>query len=108
MSELVEKLCRGEHAVEFSARPARTVAALKESLDRGYVLVKFVNTRGSTELGVTVDRDQTDIAAADFDQQKGQITIVGGLTLDYVPVRCVANIDLSSLEGRGHLEQVAS
>jgi hypothetical protein len=25
------------------------------------------------------------------------------LTLNYVPVRCIADIDLASLEGKGHL-----
>jgi hypothetical protein len=34
------------------------------------------------------------------------VRIVGGLTLDYVKVRCIAEIDLSTLEGQGHLEKV--
>lgn len=104
MSDLVDKLSHGDHAVAFSARPSPTATALKESLERGYVLVKFLETRGGTELGVTVDRGLTDTAHADFDRQQGQVTIVGGLTLDDVKVRCAATIDLASLQGVGHLQ----
>jgi hypothetical protein len=108
MSDLVRTLCEGEHAVAFSARPTPTVARLKESLDRGYVLVKFVETRGGTELGVAIDRALTRMEDADFELKQGHVTVVGDLTLDYVPVRCTAEIDLSTLEGRGRLALVAS
>ena len=107
MSSLVERLSVGEHPVEVSLRPDRTVKALKDCLDRGYVHVKFTGTRGGTELGVSVDRQLTELAEADFDREIGRVTIGGALTLDDVPVRCIATIDLSSLQGQGRLEVVA-
>jgi hypothetical protein len=108
MSDLVQRLCERDHPVEVTLRPERTVAALKECLDRGYVHIKFTSTRGGTELGVRIDPDRSDLSSADFDQQRGRIKVVGGLTLDYVPVRCIADIDLPTLQGSGRLERTDS
>jgi hypothetical protein len=106
MSDLVRRLSEGEHPVEVSLRPERTVKALNECLDRKYVHIRFTNTRGGTELGVDVDADRTDLRGANLEAGTGHLTIVGSLTLDYVNVRCVARIELPSLAGTGHLEQV--
>ncbi len=106
MSELVKRLSEGDHPVEASLRPEKTVQALKERIDRGYVHVKFTDTKGGTELGVRLDQEATDLSKADFDNQTGSVHLVGSLTLDYVKVRCVADIDLKTLTGKGHLEPV--
>jgi len=108
MSELVKRLLQGDHPVEASLRPARTVEALKERIDLGYVHVKFTDTRGGTELGVRLDQDATDVDQASFEGKSGVVHLVGSLTLDYVPVRCVADIDLETLSGVGHLEPRAA
>lgn len=91
-----------------SLRPEETVQAFKESIDRGYVHIKFTGTRGGTELGFKLDTDATDLSKADFDKHTGSVRLVGGLTLDYVKVRCIADVDLSTLAGRGHLEEVGN
>lgn len=104
--DLVDRLCEGEHPVEVSLRPAKTMQYLKESLERGYVHIKFTNTRGETELGVRLDPERSHWSQADFEHQTGTLRLVGGLILNYVPVRCVAEIDLTTLTGQGHLEPV--
>lgn len=106
MTDLVQRLSEGSHPVEIALRPERSVAALKESIDRGYVHVKFTNTRGGTELGIPLDRQRSNVSDADFDRGTGTINLVGELTLDYVRVRCVADVELPSLKGQGHLEPV--
>jgi hypothetical protein len=58
---LVDKLSRGDHPVEASVRPDRTVSLFKEAIDRGYVHITFSATQGKTELGVRLDRDQCDL-----------------------------------------------
>ena len=98
---LVDRLSQGDHPVEASLRPEKTVDALKECIDRGYVHIKFTGTRGGTELGVALDRD-----AVAFDEGAGSVQLVGGLTLNYEKVRCIANIDLNTLAGQGHLERI--
>jgi hypothetical protein len=104
MSDLVRRLSEGEHPVAVSLRPETTVEAFKRSIDRGYVHIRFPAGHGGTELGVRLDRDRTDLGIADFAGQTGSVRIVGTLILDYVRVRCIADIDLASLRGQGHLE----
>jgi uncharacterized protein YbdZ (MbtH family) len=103
---LVDRLCEGDHPVEAGLRPEKTVKLFREAIDRNYVHIKFTKTRGGTELGVRLDRDACDFSGADFDNGNGTVHVEGGLTLDYVKVKCIADIDLSTLEGTGHLEKV--
>jgi hypothetical protein len=46
MSDLVRKLCQGNHPIEVSLRPSKTLEALRECLDRQYIHVRFTDTRG--------------------------------------------------------------
>lgn len=104
--ELVDRLSEGDHPVIASIRPERTVELLKEVLDRGYVHIKFTDTKGGTELGVRLDQEGCDFSTGDFEKKSGTIHLEGNLTLNYVKVRCAADIDLSTLEGTGHLVPV--
>ncbi|MFZ6658991.1 hypothetical protein [Undibacterium sp. TJN19] len=97
MTNLVEKLSNGQHAVSLIRY--KNTADLKEAIDRGLVLVKFTETQGGTELGVQLDKDAKGI---DFDS--GKIELTGSLTLDYQPVICTVNIDLETLSGQGSLK----
>lgn len=102
-SDLVRRLCEGDHPVEASLRPEKTVQLFKERLDMGYLHIKFTDTKGGTELGVRLDPDAIDVSRADFDSGNGTVHLEGTLVLNYVPVRCIADIDLASLAGHGHL-----
>jgi len=103
---LVDRLCEGDHPVEAGLRPEKTVKLFKEAIDRNYVHVRFTQTRGGTELGFRLDRDLCDFSQADFETGMGAVHVEGELTLDYVKVRCAADIELSTLEGRGRLIKV--
>src|SRR5262247_981734 len=105
---LVDRLCEGDHPVEAGLRPEKTVKLFKEAIDRNYAHIKFTKTRGGTELGVRLDRDACDFSQADFEYGTGSVHVEGGLTLDYVKVKCIADIDLSTLEGTGHLVKVVA
>jgi hypothetical protein len=107
MDELVERLSQGEHPVELTVRPQRTIQALKDQIDRGYVHIKFTGTRGGTELGVCLDEDACDFSAVTFADGTGRARFAGDLTLNYVPVRCTADIDVSTFEGTGRLTPIA-
>jgi hypothetical protein len=98
----VQKLTQGQHPVEISLKPERSSNALKGCIERGFVHVKFTDTLGGTELGVRIDKEASDLNA-DFDQGTGKLRLVGNLILDYRKVQCVAEIDLSSFAGQGHL-----
>lgn len=102
MDELVQRLSEGDHPVV--ARRADSAEELKQSIERGYVLITFTDTRGGTELGIRLDGAATDLSNADFDHATGTVRLVGNLALNYVKVRCVADVELATLEGKGHLE----
>ena len=103
---LVKRLAQGTHPVAAGLRPEPSVEALQASINRGYVHIKFTATRGGTELGVRLDTAACDVSQADFEHHTGTVHLEGGLTLDYVKVRCIADIDLPTLSGQGHLEIV--
>jgi hypothetical protein len=102
MDELVQRLSEGNHPVV--TRRAESAEELRQSIDRGYVLVMFTDTRGGTELGVRLDEALTDLSGANFEQGTGAVHLAGNLVLNYVKVRCVADIDVAALKGTGHLE----
>lgn len=103
---LVNRLCEGDHRVEAGSRPEKTARLFKGAIDRNYVHIKFTGIKGGTELGVRLNPDTCDFSNADFECGTGTVHLEGALTLDYVPVRCVADINLATLEGRGHLVKV--
>lgn len=102
--DLVKFLSEGDHPVEAGLRPEKTVKLFKEAIDREYVHVKFTDTRGGTELGFELDKEKSDFENADFEKETGSVHVEGDLTLNYVKVRCIADIDLKDLNGQGHLE----
>ena len=102
-NDLIRRLSEGDHPVEASLRPEKTVQLFKERIDLGHLHIKFTDTKGGTELGVRLDRDAIDLSKADFEAGQGTAHLEGKLTLNYVPVRCIADIDLASLTGQGRL-----
>ena len=108
MSTLVQTLCSGDHRVEVSLRPDRSVQAFKDAIDRGYVLILFPHTKGGTELGFSIDQERSLLSQADWEGQTGSVCVVGSLVLDYVRVRCIATIELPALHGTGRLEKVGA
>jgi hypothetical protein len=44
---------------------------LKDQIDRGYVFIKFTDTKGGTDLGMKLDNESSDISMADFENSAG-------------------------------------
>jgi len=104
---LVDRLCEGDHPVEARLHPEKTVKLFKEAIDRNYIYLKFTGPTEGTELGVRIDHEACDFRQANFGNGMGTVHLEGKLTLDYVRVRCIADIDLKTLEGKGRLEKIA-
>jgi len=103
MDNLVQRLSEGNHPVTVGG-PQPTLPEFKKRIeDMGYVFIKFTETRGGTDLGVRVDKSATNLSRASFEQATGTAHIEGTLILNYVQVRCIADIDLATLQGTGHL-----
>jgi hypothetical protein len=105
MMSLVDRLCSGEQRLEVRLRPEASASALHKRIELGHVHLLFPDTRGGTEVGVTLDPAAVELGDADFVAGTGRLTLVGHFTLDFVPLRCTAIIDLASLSGAGHLER---
>jgi hypothetical protein len=103
MESLTVRLATGEHPVIVGGpRPSATDLQSRIA-EFGLVHVKFTETRGGTELGIPLDQAACDFENADFENARGTVHLEGVLTLDYDRVRCVADIDLETLRGTGHL-----
>lgn len=104
MNELVQRLAEGDHPVTVGGPKPSLEEFQKRLEDMGYVFIKFTATRGGTDLGVRVDKSALDLSRANFAEATGNAHVEGTLTLNYVKVRCIADIDLSTLNGTGHLQ----
>jgi|SRR5947209_9667504 len=103
MDELVARLSQGDHPVTVGGPKPSLEEFRKRVEEMGYVFLKFTGTRGGTDLGVRVDTSATDLSQAYFDQATGVVHVEGTLTLNYVKVRCIADIQLETLSGTGRL-----
>lgn len=103
MNDLVQRLSQPQRVL-IKTRLDDSVEDLRGQLERGYVFLQFTETRGGTELGVRLDREQSDLDASLTGE--GSITLVGTLVLNYVRVRAHAKVGLPGLEGEGHLEVI--
>jgi hypothetical protein len=102
MNDLTERLTVEQPIAMGGSDP--TVDELRNRTgEMGYVLVRFTQTRGGTELGFPMDRDATDLSKANFDEATGTAHVEGNLILNDDPVRCIADIDLTTLQGTGRL-----
>jgi hypothetical protein len=108
MDELVARLCKGKHPIKAGLLPEKTAEAFQKRIQDGYVHIEFTNTQGGTILGMELDKQASNQSNADFERQSGSVHLVGDLVLNYEKVRCLADINLATLQGEGYLEIVAA
>jgi len=101
----VEFLTKGKHPVT-TLPTNKSLKELEDALLRDYVHIHFTDTKGGTCLGIKVNKSKTNYHQEDFINGKGVLHIEGTLKLDYVPLHCIADIDLSSLKGTGYLQRI--
>lgn len=105
INELVQKLSEGKHEVVIGHRD-EPYEEIKQRLEDGYIHVKFTLTRGGTELGINVDLNNTNVNELNFNVGEGILHIEGTTNLNYNLVRCIADIDLKTRIGEGHLQVI--
>lgn len=102
-SELVKRLSKGKHEVIIVTRN-ESYEEVKQRIENGYIHIKFIKTRGGTELGINIDLNNTNIKGLKSNDNNGLFHIEGVTNLNYIAVRCVANIDLVTRKGEGYLQ----
>jgi hypothetical protein len=100
VEDLVTRLCRGRHSV--SVERYKNATAFREAIEKGFVLVRFTQTRGGTEVGFRIDREQSRTDPATSTATR----LVGRFTLDGSRVECTVDIEGDQLEGMGHLTRL--
>jgi hypothetical protein len=100
MSDLVQRLSKKTYSV-IANRPDTSVSALKRRIELKFLHILFEET--GTEIGIRLDLRNCDLSKADFDNEKGLIHIEGAMTLNYEKVRCIADINIETMQGQGQL-----
>ena len=104
---LVQRLAKGSHPVVVAGvgdrGQAESVERFRERMDRGYVSVRFTETRGGTELTLRFEPGTVDQSGCDFAGRSGRLALAGELNLDGVDVRCEVELSLAELAGTGRL-----
>jgi hypothetical protein len=103
INELVDRLSKGEHEVTIG-HENESNEDIKKRIENGFIHVKFVNTKGGTELGINLDLEKTKLDEFDSAIKSGVFHIEGTTNLNYVQTRCIVDINLSSRNGKGRLE----
>jgi len=105
-NDLVDRLCASSQPVMMMLRPEPSLSALRQTIERRYVHIKFTETQGGTELSMQLQDADCDLQALADNASKGSITLVGDLTLDFQAVRCTATIDIENFHGTGQLSRL--
>jgi len=104
-NDLVKRLMKEQpvEIIRYKDKDKPLVERLKKAAELGYILVKFTETKGGTELGANIKNEDPQ-CYAHFDETK--VVIKGRLKLDYTPVRLNATVDLATFKGTGYLEVI--
>lgn len=97
MNDLIERLSGPSRVV--CIRPEKSATALQQCIDRNYVHLLFTDT--GTELGIQLYRPECSLS--NDPDKESLLEIVGGLTLNYVKVKCIAKINSQTCEGLARL-----
>jgi hypothetical protein len=100
MDELVARLSQGKHKVSIGER-GESYQEIKERINKGFFHVKFTETRGGTELGISVDLEKTNVNTISL--ESGLLHIEGTTNLNYEDVRLIADIQMADKSGYGYL-----
>jgi hypothetical protein len=90
MDESIQRLAEGDHPI--NTWQYKIAEELKQAVERGYILIKFTETHGGTELRSRLDKTSTELGNADFEQAADTIQVVGNLILNDIKVRGVAGV----------------
>ncbi len=103
MNDLVERLSKGDHPVKLILEELDPIKDLMACLERNYINLLFTETKGGTELGFDLDKERSNWKDCNFIKNKGIIHLEGEIILNYNKVRIIADINIESLSGIGHL-----
>lgn len=97
------RLSRQPQPVELILRSERSSDGVIQQLKSRCIHIRFTGTRGGTDLALAISETDAQRYMDQISSGEKRLHITGDLTLDYVPARCVAEIDLSKFAGTAQL-----
>jgi uncharacterized protein YbdZ (MbtH family) len=102
---LVQRLCGSLHRATVVLRGDQ-MDAFRRQLRTGYVVLAIPHTAGGTDLHIRLD-DQVMASARRPGPAPKRVVVAGSLTLDGEPLRCVAEIMVSTMSGLARIARSA-
>lgn len=99
---LIDFLGNGQHPVILEQRISEQNDLFKK-LREGFVFIRFTDTKGETELGVNLIPSECNLEDL-FKEKSKKAHLVGTCELNFVPVKCVVEVDLDNRAGLASLE----
>jgi len=96
MDELVLRLTSYTQKVKLESRAA-SVAEIKSRIEHGFVFLDFIDTKGTTELGLNIN-------AGSVINQNQNLKFTGTCELNFHRVSCHADIDMNTLHGTAEVK----
>ena len=103
MNNLVKRLSESAQPVIVGGPSPSAKQFINQLTNVGYAFIKFTETSGGTDLGLRIDPVNTKLEEANIDKGTGNVHVEGTLNLNFIPVRCVAEINLESMAGTAQL-----
>lgn len=103
MNDLVKRLSESEQPVIVGGPSPSAEQFINQLTNIGYAFIKFTETSGGTDLGLRIDPVNTKVQEANIEEGTGNVHVEGTLTLNFIPVRCVAEINLETMAGTARL-----
>lgn len=104
-NELVKKLMKEQtvQIIRYLENSKPSIEKLRRAVEVGYILVKFSETKGGTELGCNVKNENP---RCSVEWKDSKIIFHGRLKLDFTPILVHATIDLTTFQGTGYVEPI--
>jgi len=102
MNDLVQRLMVTQ-VIAVNVPPHLTREAFLSALGAGLIHIRFVDTKGPTDLSVAVEP----YVGVQSQSPPERLDIAGNLTLDFCDVEFRGTVELDSLAGEGRLCQAA-
>lgn len=103
MDELVKTLSEKNHAIRAN-RTDKSIESFQKRIDSKYLHILFEET--GTEIGMKLDPDNCHFDKANFEKRTGKVHLEGALTLNYDKVKCITDISIRTMKGKGCLQLI--
>lgn len=97
MNQLIQFLAQGKHPVKVVLKPEATLSEFILCLRRKFLNIMFMDTRGGTELGITII--ESSVSADDISEFIKSIVVEGECGLNFKKIKVKVEVSLIDFSG---------